>query len=269
MRDIEVVKTPWERIDRHHQAPESVGLNDAIRLVDAASGEVIAIQYLLGDELDKQQAELTRYLRFKVDFHEQGKGDQARLSGMKYPNNTFGFTDPKPLRRRWACSPSLLWREQPEVRRLLQDFTHKQWDVFATYAPDLAAAHEEAVRSRVHPDWLIDGVPWTSGIINKTAALPYHKDAGNIVGSFSSMLCLRKNIGGGALHLPEYGITLGIPHGSITIFNGQAAWHGVTPLVTSKEGYRFTMVWYAKNGMCKCLSADDEIAEAQQRATRR
>lgn len=268
VRDILVDRVAWERTDRHQSPPQLPGDPEAVKLIDRATGQTIAVQYLLGDLFQKERTLLSRWLRLKVHYPAAGVGNSAaRASGMNYPSTVFGYTESKPLRSRWSCSAAHFGSHYPEPSRLLTDMTATFWDITKQHFPEQTEYHETEVRSRVLPNWLIDNQPWTSGIINNTAALPYHKDSGNIGGTLSAMLCIRKGIDGGALHLPEYDYTFAIPDGSLTIFDGQAAWHGVTPLIQHKNGYRFTLVWYAKSGMCKCLAPADEIRRAQRRAT--
>lgn len=279
--EIQVTRQPWERRDRHHQAPTLEGINEPVKLIDSDTGNTIAVQALLGDTLLEEQRWLSRWLRFGMKWDDHSKGmnvktertegttGQGRLSGIRYPSRVFGFTEPKPLRRRWAASASLLTRDYPEVAEVIERFTTANWNLFQQHAPQDAEQHHALVTEKIHPDWLIGGHPWTSGVINNTAALPYHKDTGNIPSTWSAMLALRKNVTGGALHLPEYDVTFGIPDGSVTMFDGQGTWHGVTPMVPQRpDAYRFTLVWYTKSGIAKCGSAEEEAQEAKRRATR-
>lgn len=281
VRDIYVTKQHWERAHKKQQAPALEGVNDSIRLIDKETNEIIAIQILIGDELETEQRSLVRWLRFGMKWDDStinmkmktnktdGAKGQGRLSGIRYPSRVFGFSAPKPLRRRWACSPTLLTRDYPELADILDKFTKLNWEMFMKYAPEQAAQHKQMIDEQIKDDWKIAKLPFTSGVINNTAALPYHRDSGNVAGSWSAMLALRKGVEGGALHLPEYDFTFGIPNGSITLFDGQGTWHGVTPLVRAKnDGYRFTLVWYAIKEMCKCLSMEEEATEAKKRATR-
>jgi hypothetical protein len=142
------------------------------------------------------------------------------------------------------------------------------WEILETEMPSHAENHRHLVEEAINTDWWINNVPWTSGIINNTAALPYHRDRANIKGTLSSMLCLRSKVGGGHLDLPEYGVTLGIPDGSLTMFDGQDVWHGVTPLINeSIDAYRYTIVLYSKSGCKACGCVENEALRAARRAT--
>jgi len=271
MLTLEVVRQPWEPTSRRHQAPDLSGVDEDVKLIDGETGETIAFQCLLPEDTVAEQRYLARCLRFTAKWMDTGastKGAQ-RVSGIKYPSLTFGFTEPKPLRRRYAAAPSRFMTNYPEMADVLESLTNYQWELFTRVEPEIAEATSSLVKSRILDDWLIAKKPWTSGIINNTAALPYHLDKANVIGSWSSMLTLQKNMSGGNLNLPEYGVTLGVPDGSVTMFDGQGTWHGVTPLVKRKpDAYRYTLVWYAKTGFAKCGTYEEEITRGQKAATK-
>jgi len=269
MRIIEVTKHDWERRDRTHKAPEMVGVDEAVKLIDADTGVTIAFQQLLPESAQELKRRLTRYLRFEVKYDSaKSKTGAARLSGMNYESRVFGYTAPQPLRRRYGVSDASFNVKEPEAFRLLEEFTKIAWDTFCEAAPEKAEEHL-AHTTEVHSDWRIAGAPFTSGIINNTAALPYHKDSMNIKGTWNNMLGIKGGVTGGGLHLPEYDVCFGIPDGSISGFDGQAAWHGVTPLVKKhNDSYRFTIVWYTKAGIVGRGSREEEVMAAKLRATK-
>ena len=270
MKIIEVTKNDWQRRDRHHTAEhQSTMIEEDCVLIDE-NKNILAAQIRMTDELKEARRLLTRHLRFHMKWTTETKRPTTgqRASGIKYPNRTFGYTAPAPLRGRYGAATSSIFRDQPDVLMLLDSLTSDIWKLFQTHLPEQAKMHEQLFANEVHKDWWFANSPWTSGIINKTAALPYHKDSGNIQNTWSAMLGLRHNVDGGGLHLPEYNVTLGIPHNSVTFFDGQNTWHGVTPFVFKKaEAYRFTIVWYGKNGFKNCGFKATHIQLAQKKAT--
>jgi hypothetical protein len=272
MREITVKRKSWERRDRHHQAPILEGINEAVTLIDEASGEKIAVQYLLEETLVEERRQLSRQLRFGVSWNDEksSKSTGSRQGGMKYAHRVFGTTAPVLNRRRYGCTYSTFNTDYPDIYSSLKHMTLLAWETLEQQLPQQAEEHHRLVSEEINKDWWINDVPFTSAIINNTAALPYHRDRLNIKGSLSAMLCLRSKVGGGHLDLPEYGVTLGIPDGSLTMFDGQKAWHGVTPLVNERpDAYRFTIVWYAKSECKGCGPAKDEAQRAAQKATDR
>jgi len=269
MKTIEVTKIDWTRIDRNHHAPEMVGDNDDLLLIDSETGEIIAFQRQIPEKYKHLKKELSRYLRFSIKYDSTAsKTGAARLSGMNYSNRVFGFTAPQALRRRYGVSTSSFNKDEPQALKILEELTKVCWDTFEELAPKAAEKHLQLAQ-QIHPDWHIGGMPFTSGIINNSAALPYHKDSGNIKGTWNNMFCVKENVSGGGLHLPEYNVAFGIPDGSISGFDGQGAWHGVTPFMKKRnDAHRFTIVWYTKSGMVGSGSVEEETLKAKQKATK-
>lgn len=272
MREIIVHRKEWKPNDRRHQAPILDGLNEPVTLIDGDSGEKLAVQYLLGDRFMDERRRLARQLRLGTEWNDKKQlkpsNGSSRLNGMRYENRTFGTVAPAPLRQRYGCSHAAFNFEYPDAYKTLGIMTEVAWEILEAEMPNHAANHRLLVEEAINTDWWINDVPWTSGIINNTAALPYHRDRANIKGTLSSMLCLRSKVGGGHLDLPEYGVTLGIPDGSLTMFDGQDVWHGVTPLINEwVDAYRYTIVLYAKSGCKACGCAENEALRAARRAT--
>lgn len=271
---LEIVRSrePWKPVDRKHQAPVMEGINESLKLVDADSGKTVAVQIALGDMLYDERRWLARHFHFGTKWNDpmtsKALTGASRLNGMRYENRTFGTTAPAPLRQRYGCSYSQFNTDYPEAYAVLEQMTRLWWILFEEHMPEAFAQHKSLVDEQINRDWLIGGYGWTSGIINNTAALPYHRDSNNIKNTVSAMLGMRSRVGGGALHIPEYDVTLGIPDGSLTLFDGQDLWHGVTPLVNERsDAYRYTVVWYTKSGVKECGCAADEPKRAAARAT--
>ena len=146
----------------------------------------------------------------------------ARLNGMASTHRTFGYQPPVPMRRRYGCSRAQFNREYPKAMDQIAQFCRVAEHVFRVHAQDVHDLTCGRVRDTIPPAWLIAGTPWSSGIINKTMALPYHNDQANISSSWSAMIVARRQVEGGLLHLADYDIYLAVPHGSITIFDGQS-----------------------------------------------
>jgi hypothetical protein len=179
--------------------------------------------------------------------------NEARLSGVVVGHAVFGYVPPVPLRRRWGGSLALLHDERPDLGDALTDAASVAYDAFLGVLRTNAVDTARAVSTVVAEAWRIPGSPWTSGILNNTTSHPYHRDSGNVKGSWSAMLGARRWCDGGLLHLAEFDVWLPIEHGSLTLFDGQATLHGVSPLDRhSPRAYRYTAVYYAKRGLAPC-----------------
>jgi hypothetical protein len=235
--------------------PDARIIDGSAALVDSATGEVVAAQVVAATNLAYR---IAAELRAITDWNAAitvrgGPANEGRLSGIIVTHRTFGFVPPQPLRRRYACTGSRLDFDYPSISRAIGEFCTVAEHVFRTQATDVYEETANNVRDLIAPAWLIEGTPWTSGIINHTAALPYHRDRNNIPGSWSAMLACRRAVDGGLLHLVDYDVWLTIPHGSITIFDGQSVVHGVSPLrLVDTNPFRYTLVTYARSGLKVC-----------------
>ena len=91
-------------------------------------------------------------------------------------------------------------------------------------------------------------------------AIKYHKDAGNIKGSFSNVLILKEHCTGGELVLPDYRIALEQSDGALCIFKGQEEIHGVMPLKPYREDfYRASIVYYTLAQLQHCYPYKEEV----------
>lgn len=270
MKIFNATSNGWEPAVRLQVAEQVACDNED--LLASVDGEPAVGQFLSWGQNEQTLKDLTRFLRFGVKFQtiaKQNKRGFVRMSGIRAANEYFGTTPPEPPKKRYACRDGRLYSKHPEYRKMIDEISVVAWDKFRREFPAQAAEHASIVREAIHPEWLIAGTPFTSGIVNDRSALPFHKDAGNLLGTWSMMLCLRSHVDGGGLQIPELDINLGIPNHSLTIFEGQRFWHGVTPLIYRKTGaYRFTLVWYVKQAIRNCGCRANEPQRASMEATK-
>lgn len=227
-------------------------------IVDADSGEAVAVHWMGGESIATEIAKALRSVEWD-DPPMKRANNAGRLSGMHVAHRVFGYTPPQPMRRRYGCSRSRFDTDYPAAMDLIGKFTVLAEWVFRTFAPDVHRRTGEVVRATIPDAWRIERTLWSSGIINHTAALPMHTDSGNIPGSWSAMLMCRRQVEGGVLHLVDYGCYFSVPHGSITIFDGQSVTHGVTPLEPKgPDASRYSLVSYAKSNMRQCAPCQED-----------
>ena len=192
-----------------------------------------------------------------------------RGSGTRNTSRTFGMAGRSVILRREGCKPASLHVDQPDECSVLLRAAKELGAQFRELMPAMYERDRERV-SEVHQDWrLVPGSLWTSGNINLSSALPYHRDRANFP-TWTGMPILRRGTRGGRLHIPEYGVTLPCRDGMVVYFPGNELVHGVTPIAhVDPEGYRYTVVHYAIRGMKDCHSAAIEQAEAAKRRTKR
>ena len=183
-------------------------------------------------------------------------------------NRVFGY-QPRVNMRNRPCNVATLGLEQPEMHELLCGWTEAIDKLYMELAPVAAKVHKARTVEKIQDRFHLADSMFTSGIINKTNQLPYHFDRGNFVGAWSAMLGLKKWIEGGFLVIPEYDLALEISDGSISLFDGQAFLHGVTPIKKlNEQGERYTIVWYSLQKLWLCLTTAEEVAHFNKLAAR-
>lgn len=226
---------------------------------DAETGEPVFAYLPLGDVAD------LRALVQDIDFHETYREG----SGRRNVSTVFGWAARRPLQRRESCNATRLAKEEPAHQATLDRWAVQLQDVLEQVEPGIVEAARETVE--VLPEWRMAGgaTMWTSGVINRTSQLPYHRDAFNFP-VWSAMPVLRRGLRGGFLSLPEYGATLACRDGWGAFFAGYNLVHGVTPMHrTADDGYRYSIVYYALRGMKDCHTYAEETRYGQAKRTER
>lgn len=236
---------------------------DITMAVDRATGEVVGI-------ITKLSRDWTANLRRAVIGIEMGS--VARMGGrMAGGGRTFGWSPKRVMNGRETCRSTSAASEYPSQHEVLTSLSKHLTETFDKLLPDRAAA-DKTVLSQVLEDWKMEeGALWTSGVINKSATLPYHRDGMNFQ-TWSAMPSLRYGMLGGHLHLPEYDLTFPVRDGEVTWFCGKDLVHGVTPMTIKKKvagAYRYSIVYYALSGMKDCRTFAEETTISAQLRTER
>jgi Oxygenase domain of the 2OGFeDO superfamily len=203
------------------------------------------------------------------DVKYSSSGVTRQSTGTENHSRTFGMAPRKPFQTREACRPTSLSYDQPDVHKVLERTADRLSQIMRKIAPDVYDADVQET-SEVDKEWRIsEDSLWTSGVINKTSTLPYHYD-GNNFDMWSAMPVIRRGTRGGALSVPEYGVTIECRDGWVLFFPGFRLLHGVTPIAhVAKDAYRYTVVYYCLRGMKDCFTYAVEQAEARKRRTER
>lgn len=182
-----------------------------------------------------------------------------RAEGLESNSRTFGFL-PRVTIRRDFCTATALHAESPVQAGVLAKWADRAARIWDMSDRDGVHRQEALLRKRVKPEWILPGKVFTSGICNYNNPLRFHYDKGNFPGSWSAMFAFTHNVKGGNLVLPGYRIAFSFRRPSFIIFDGQANLHGVSPIkYVGKGGYRYSVVYYAMQGMCRCLTPDEEL----------
>jgi len=136
--------------------------------------------------------------------------------------------------------------------------------------PESSAEDSRAIEMNIAEEWrMTEKSNWTSGVVNRTAQLPYHKDSFNF-DVWSAMPVIRKSTLGGFLSIPEYDLCIDCADGWAVFFRGYRHVHGVTPIVKlNTAAYRYSIVFYALRGMKDCFTHAIETSFGREKRTAR
>jgi len=192
----------------------------------------------------------------------------SRTGGMKTISRVFGY-QPRITIRRDFCTEASFNTDYPKAyEEIIRSGIEASFQ-YAKHNPEIYEEHLKRIVG-LKGEYVIPNTPFTSGIINKNNQLRYHYDSGNIKGVWSNMIVMKKNVEGGYLSLPEYGVGMRLANNSIFLFDGQSILHGVTPIkMLNPDSYRISVVYYSLQGMWKCLGAEEELKRIRSVKTER
>lgn len=226
-------------------------------MIDKITGKLIGV-YLVMPKTPRKL--LMALMSIKYDKNK-------RLSGLITHSRIIGWK-PREVIRNDFCTSAGLATEHPGFHKTICDFAKILTKYYKKNCPEIFLQHAQITKDKILPEWVIDGSPFTSGIINKDNALHYHYDSGNLKDVYSCMVAFKSNTKGGHLALPEYDIGLEISNNSILLFDGQKILHGVTPFkMLSRHSYRYSIVYYTLRQMWNCEPLTKELARYKTRRT--
>jgi hypothetical protein len=184
-----------------------------------------------------------------------------RTNGLKTNSTIFGYS-PKVALRKDFCSATAMAINFPKQHYIICEFAKELTKLYEEFFPETLKLHYETSQKKVLNEWILDGTPFTSGIVNKNNPLKYHHDSGNFKNVLSNMLVLKKNVQGGRLACPEFDIKFECDDNHVVIFDGAQILHGVTPIIPvfeDEKSYRYSVVYYSLEQMWKCDSVNEEV----------
>jgi len=235
----------------HGAPPSDPNVHGSTVVRDADTGEaVMVVARFPADRLGAYRQALLGY----------PKDTTVRAGGIRNVSRTFGFTSRQALMQRNACRSCSGAMQAPNEHAEIVGAAPLLAELLASYLPERAAADRALVEAAVLPDWRMGaGSWWTSGVVNWTSVLPYHYDRNNFP-AWSAMTVVRREVRGGYLHVPEYGLTVECRDGDVVFFNGNDLMHGVTPMQRVRpSAYRVSAVYYPVKRMAMCLPPAEEL----------
>ncbi len=189
--------------------------------------------------------------------------------GLVSHSRTFGYAPREPLRRDFCHTAGLAYGHPAEHAALCAGGA-ETWEWARGVVPPAMVGAHEALVATVPERWRFPDAPFTSGIANLNNPLGFHRDSGNFPGSLSTMIVTHASVDGGVLVFPEYRVGIRLPGVSVYVFCGSRIVHGVTRIKPKGSlGFRRSVVYYALQNMCNCLSPEEELARTRKLKTER
>lgn len=209
----------------------------------------------------------------RINYHDSARGRQKIYSigaDNKYQTSRLvGFMPRRPGRADFCRSVSCS-TEHPKEHATICDWATYLTEHYAEFSPRRFEAQKKTLEERVLPCWRLGESVFTSGIVNRNNALPYHKDSGNFSGVWSCMLGMQRDMKGGHLVVPRYRLAFSMEGVRAIYFDGQGTLHGVLPFVRqSRLAHRYTIVYYALKLMCHCKTPEEELTRTRRVKTER
>lgn len=203
--------------------------------------------------------DLCNYLKFN---------DVERTGGLQSQTISLNASGRNPLHD-FVCKWTKLKREQPDLHEKFMNVARKMSKIYLEYFRQQFVNQAKLLYlspEKVREYYRIFGTPFTGGVINKNSALGYHFDAANTDDGISCMVILKSNQAGGELILPQLDIGFTCDDCFVLLFDGKNYLHGVTPIISNPavDNYRYTIVYYANEGMKVCMTPEQEELHYQQ-----
>lgn len=179
-------------------------------------------------------------------------------------DRNFGFNPPNAVFNT-SAGPCILNGENPQAYHRLSELGKYLNLVYKKVNPKRHAVHQQFVDEKIKNYWTMPNTVFTQGVVNNANQLGYHFDRDNIPGGWSCMVYLKCGTYGGNLAVPGFGAKLMCHDRTFMMFDGQSLMHGVTPIKKSIEsGYRYSIVYYARESMVGLGTAAEELERAKQ-----
>jgi len=215
------------------------------------NGECIGIYINVDKELLSYVREAAKQTKYVETY-------RTRLA-LPTKSSVFGALPRIPLRNDFCRFSNKTTEEKKNFNKLFT-FQKTLCGIYKKHLPELYEYDLKKVKEIIGDDYRLVDTPYTTANINVNHAIKYHKDSGNIKGSFSNVLILKEHCNGGELVLPEYRIALEQSDGALCIFKGQEEIHGVMPLRPYKEDfYRASIVYYTLAQLKHCYPYKEEV----------
>jgi hypothetical protein len=262
-RDYDVLLTETTRVERPDGSPLAVLLKQALSPLLVQNAWSVLHGYYENSDNRGTAAGIESEGRMRKD----GTRSQTQRvpKGWGVYSGIIGYFE-RTVRMPYcrACAWNL---QHPEKFNALMPMVKQVDRLFAEHVPDRYEYQKDYAR-RTAPDFLIPDTAFTTMTVNKNFRTACHKDAGDLAQGFSCISAIRQGAyKGGDLVLPNWRIAVKLDTYDLLLFDPHE-WHGNTQIVPlTPDAQRCTIVYYYREAMIRCKSAQEELEQAKRRKT--
>jgi hypothetical protein len=194
---------------------------------------------------------------------QKGTRSNTRVSANPVRSAIVGYFDR--YTRMPFCRLCNYTRDNPEQWHALQPYIKHVDRVFAEHLPEQYARQRD-IADRTSQDFVIKDTAFTTITVNESWRTATHKDAGDFRDGFGVMACLTSGtFQGGHLVMPKYRVGVAPTSCDVLLFDVHQ-WHGNTAMVGNPKRFRrLTQVFYYREKMIHCGTAEQELDRAKNR----
>ena len=163
------------------------------------------------------------------------------------------------------CRKTAWTLDNPDKWDTVASFVELVDDRFKTSCPDEWAIQNN-ITKKSSPDFKIGETIFTTITLNRNFRTFYHRDAGNLAEGFAAMSYMKTGkFTGGEICFPNYACGVKLYNYDLIIFKNTEL-HGnleITPASKDSKYQRITSVFFFRQNMLACGTAEDELERAK------
>ena len=180
--------------------------------------------------------------------------------GMEVESSIVGYFDRYP--RTNYCRKTAWYQDHPQYVPVVEEYAEAVDFLYKKNAP-LDYNEQRKIANKTSPDFIMGGSVFTTITINRNFKTHYHRDAGNLhVGLAAMSLIKTGKYSGGEVVFPNYRIAVKLEQFDLIIFDNIEI-HGNLPIVGLGDYERITSVFFYRENMIYCGTAEQELERAK------
>jgi hypothetical protein len=194
-------------------------------------------------------------------------GNGRNMDAHPVMSSVIGYFEKQGGRFPFCRTTAWTGQNADEFKSIFPLFKHIESE-FKQYVPDRYARQKRRAEA-TNPQWVISDTPYSTITVNNTYPTGVHQDRGDLDEGFSNLCVLRRGkYKGGYLTFPKFRVSVDLQDGDLILMDAHE-WHGNTQLnLEDEKAERISLVLYYRTNMVACGTPEEELAHANQVATK-